>query len=601
MFNKIENVIMDEKKRYEIDALLAFIQNKKHELLSNCRAYKLSVETVISHPSWTPPQSFGQWHGPTPNPLEVINFQDNLDLEKLDESIRYIAIPPEHWTRQLEQYTILEKYLTDVMEIHWLLLYYTHRFHLIDWAPHKAIPIQKAEAISIKDIDEHLVSYYYRWGMYGRDMIQDITTFAAKAIGSLAPVNIVDIYFDRDDPEERYKKLNSLLMSLPYADGIAFAEVLDCILFVYSQGGYKNAASLFDYYICGVPSYAFLDRKQEGIQEYINIIKAGTPTILPSSFNNAEELLSCIKEEYNANRYLIENEVCVIIDKFLGLSTSVEQSNISKPQPFSFSGGPKPGRPEEYWMTKRYASIPRIKDKFLAGFKKNIWTPLYKTLTQGKYIIYPSGLQSDKTYNALCASLIFHAAEKSKIAKVKYIDSQGNTADFINEPYQDVDDTFGGNDIEEVFIEAQELQYPRPVRRDKKSNKYPVVNNEGLSQYYGRKGRDMPIPQWALVFPSSYEECLSAIGIKIGHGTPRPYLRMLNYWLPEYVVAEDKKHSEKLADREYEDAGAEYIRDHECKKDIQSKQELLKKNIRQLQELLTSLIAQLPEYMNGLE
>ena len=299
------------------------------------------------------------------------------------------------------------------------------------------------------------------------------------------------------------------------------------------------------------------------------------------------------------------------VDKLLGASAEGDSPN-GLPQksqkelpPMKFPGSARVGRPEEYWMVEKYAKIPRINEKFSKKLKYKIWDPLFKVLTTDKVIIYPASLQNEKAYNALCASLIFHAAEQSGIAKLRYVNSKGESVSPPEDEDNFTDVELPKSEVSEIFDESQDLPgvAAGENRRRSKNANLRAINAAKISlrQEYFKKGGTAPTPKWATVFPSSYEECLDSIGVTIGHGTPTPYLKMLNYWLGEYIAAEKRKTDGTEEEKMMEDEAAMYIRDSDCRKDIQSKQELLKENLHKFQELLDSLKIQLPEYCQELE
>ena len=263
--------------------------------------------------------------------------------------------------------------------------------------------------------------------------------------------------------------------------------------------------------------------------------------------------------------------------------------------PIKFSEKTRRGRKEGFWMVKRY-NTPEIRKAFAKNLKPNIWDPLFAVLEDEKEMVFPESLKQESTYNALCASLIFHAAELSGIARVRYIGGK-KKHDQDSEVDYDEESTVPSmeEDVAGVFDEAQDMAIGLDSNPSVKAKVLAGLENK--DSQYGKIGKTGPTPKYALVFPVSYEATLSSIGVSVGHGTPRPFLKMLNHWLPEYLKAEERKRSMNEEERELEDDAAAFLRDHNCKKDIQSKQELLKNNLHKLSELLDKLKENLPAYL----
>ncbi len=317
---------MSENKNQEIDALLEFIQRKRFELLEEyCLPWKRCVKSVLDRDEAQPrnkeEKQFG--HIPAPDPDLVFKYSSDIEYNDVDFGKTYLDVS-EYWEKFHREYITVEHYISNVMEAHWFLLYYTHRFRLTNWNSSlpSAIWIENSNAASVKEIDGYLIYILDHYGpTFGREMIQDIMTFAAKAIQAIAPVSIIDIYEDvKLDRPARINALESRLNSLPFTQSMVFTEVFDSLLFTLERGHYMEILAFHMVFCHGILSYRYLYIKDESFQKYFNFIKKDFPHVLPPYFEDAEALLSGIKQEYSVNRELVDGDICKIIDGWLGFS-----------------------------------------------------------------------------------------------------------------------------------------------------------------------------------------------------------------------------------------------------------------------------------------
>ena len=89
---------MEDNRKYELDALLVFIRNKRYELLRDCRAYKSSIDNVLAHDYASPrnKDEYQQGFGPTPNQEDVIRISDIPDIQQIDTKYKYLDVT-EFW------------------------------------------------------------------------------------------------------------------------------------------------------------------------------------------------------------------------------------------------------------------------------------------------------------------------------------------------------------------------------------------------------------------------------------------------------------------------------------------------------------------------
>ena len=401
---------MSENTKQEIDALLEFIQRKRFELLEDyCIHWKRCVKGVLDRNEAQPRNKEEEQlrHIPAPDPDLIFKYSSAIDYNDIDFGKTYLDVS-EYWEKFYQEFSTVEYYIRNVMEIHWFLLYYTHRFRLTNWkrTTPSVIWIENSNSASVKEIDGYLMYILDYYGpTFGREMIQDIMTFAAKAIQAIAPVSIIDIYEDVNlDRPARINALESRLNSLPFTQGMAFTEVLDSLLFTLSHGKYTEILAFHRLYCHSIPSYKYLYINDESLQVSFNNIRKSFPRILPPFFEDTEVFLNAIKDEYAANRDLVDDDACKIIDGWLVSSRNAEDKVKTNNQ--VSKGSSKAGAPIKTWL-KVQLDDETIKDKM----EKVVWAGIREDIEN---LTYPEqkGERKNKTQKAFAAAIIFFSAQK---------------------------------------------------------------------------------------------------------------------------------------------------------------------------------------------
>ena len=307
----------------ELKALLAFIGNKQMEIGQPLPFLFFPIKENAKGREYQPLEedNCGEGVNQSVKPSEVIRYTNDLVLDHLEGTYKYIDIS-DYWERLLQRFETMTLYTGSAMPVHWFLLYYVHRFGIL-WQG-RSIVVERPAVASIETIDTILSSFIYTHGDFGREQVKDIVDFAAKVVGNLDIIKITGLYIDDADAfdsKNRVAKLSSFLKALPKDDSIEFCEVLDSISFVLNYGGYWDAQELFwVYFHVAPPSYKCLDLKDEFFPKYSKALNTELPNVLLPFFNNVEELLDCIKKEYDDNRQYLDRDIQPIVDELLAQS-----------------------------------------------------------------------------------------------------------------------------------------------------------------------------------------------------------------------------------------------------------------------------------------
>lgn len=255
-----------------------------------------------------------------------------------------------------------------------------------------------------------------------------------------------------------------------------------------------------------------------------------------------------------------------------------------KLKPMTFPMSSRPGPEPKHWLVEKYAKIADIDKKVAVALKKKVWDKLYKEVCLLKF---PPKMK-ESSRGILCATLIFHASEKAGIAFVKVVKNERKGVDY--ERGENPEDYFGSPDyIEEANGTLDKAVYGMGLS---------IVNTAetaGLSEKESGK-------VYATHLPSSYKKMLNLMGVQVSQGAPEAYLKMLNYWLPEYNRLLDEKETVKNNKAEaLRIAGDIGLFLDECKQKIKSVKVLMTKNQKPLTDILNKLENDLPPYFDSIK
>ena len=402
---------MDAKTKRELNALLAFIGNKKLELSQSLPFLYFPIGDKAWSREYQPSIDNNGSEG-VDNSIkreEIIPYTNGLVLDHNDGSYKYLDIT-DYWERLSQRFDTLSLYIAKAMGLHWFLLYYVHR-SCLSWRG-RSIVVEKPAVASIKRIDAILSSISYTHGEVGRDQVQDIVDFAAKVVGNLDITKITELYFenaDAFDADNRLAKLESFIKALPPDDSIELCEVLDSISFVLKYGGYWGARELYRiYFYSAPPSYKCLCLNNEHFPDYYKAISEELPNVILPFFNNVEELLDGIRKEYGDQKPNFDRDVQTIVDELLAqsqleitegcgnddenkiLHSSVKKTNV----------GARP---------KKWLKVAMDEDDIQKLLKEQVWTGIMEDVERLEYAGM-SEFQKDKAMKACGAAIISYAA-----------------------------------------------------------------------------------------------------------------------------------------------------------------------------------------------
>ena len=258
------------------------------------------------------------------------------------------------------------------------------------------------------------------------------------------------------------------------------------------------------------------------------------------------------------------------------LKELTKDKGLSSMAPMTFPLSSRPGRHEEHWLVDKYANIPNIDDKVCMILKTKVWKTLYKEVCLLKF---PADFKpSSRTL--LCASLIFHAAEKSGIAIVETVKMEKKGSQY--EESHSTEDLFNVRD-------------DSPLEKDRLKS---VVIQQGLTIREGGVGlaKEGEKTKWAKHFPYSYKKTLELMGYKVSQGAPANYLKMLNYWLPEYNKLILTRSQAQNDSKRLEMDAKILLFLEKCKNRIKTHKDLMEGNHEPLTIILERLEQKLPKY-----
>lgn len=409
---------MDAKTKRELNALLAFIGNKKLELSQSLPFLYFPIGDKAGSREYQPLNNGAEEGNQSIKPEEIIRYTNGLVLEQFDGSYKYIDIT-DYWERLSQRFGTLSLYIAKAMGPHWFLLYYVHRFCLT-WRG-RSIVVEKPAVASIKRIDAIISSISYTQGEVGRDQVQDIVDFAAKVVGNLDITKITELYFedaDAFDADNRLAKLESFIKTLPPDDSIELCEVLDSISFVLKYGGYWGARELYRiYFYSAPPSYKCLCLNNEHFPDYYKAISEELPNVILPFFNNVEELLDGIRKEYGDQKLIFDGDVQTIVDELLAQSPTMEEEAGWQLGTCSTTKTLHKGRTSGTWLINQYALLTEDEARG-ALLDSRIWYDLDQMIRNR--CIFPKGMDNgnnkDSIVRGICAGLIYYAAENCHIA-----------------------------------------------------------------------------------------------------------------------------------------------------------------------------------------
>ncbi len=258
------------------------------------------------------------------------------------------------------------------------------------------------------------------------------------------------------------------------------------------------------------------------------------------------------------------------------LKELTKDKGLSSMAPMTFPLSSRPGRHEEHWLVDKYANIPNIDDKVCKILKTKVWKTLYKEVCLLKFPV--DFKPSSRTL--LCASLIFHAAEKSGIAIVETVKMEKKGSQY--EESHSTEDLFNVRD-------------DSPLEKDRLKS---VVIQQGLTVREGGVGlaKEGKKTKWAKHFPYSYKKTLELMGYKVSQGAPANYLKMLNYWLPEYNKLILTRSQAQNDSKRLEMDAKILLFLEKCKNRIKTHKDLMEGNHEPLTIILERLEQKLPKY-----